>query len=136
MVLSQTDGRGGGVGQHTCIGFTVWWRTHVTHHTSYVTHVTRHTSHVTRHTSQIWRCKPGAAPQRVWSSGVVTGCVRARGGNSWVAPSLVGEAGVSEGREVSVTLRMEGLVLYYIVPHTLLPGVQVRRGRGGFEYVV
>jgi hypothetical protein len=72
----------------------------------------------------------------VWSSGVVTGCVRARGGNSWVAPSLVGEAGASEGREVSLTLRLEGLVLYYIVPHTLLPGVQVRGGRGRGENVV
>jgi hypothetical protein len=77
----------------------------------------------------IWRCKPGAAPQRVWSSGAVTGCVstplhsvtaalqcsglwsrdtqvRARGGNSWVAPALVGEAKCSEGREVSVTVSL------------------------------
>jgi hypothetical protein len=71
--------------------------------------------------------------------------VRARGGNSWVAPVLVGEARCSEAREVSVTvrvffvcynqcrchyhrnfqLRVEALVIYYIVPHTLLPGVQV-----------
>ena len=73
--------------------------------------------------------------------------VRARGGNSWVAPALVCEGKCSEGREVSVSvsqrmsrgcsrdcrrcrqrplqLRVEGLVIYYLVPHTLLPGVQV-----------
>ena len=100
--LSQTDSRSAQAQQQqqppTCIGLT------------------------------IWRCKPGAAPQRVWSSGAVAGCVsatlhsvaaavvlavvvtwhdtqvRARGGNSWVAPALVGEAKCSEGREVSVTV--------------------------------
>ena len=50
--LSQTDFRGHASGgrqspPHTCIGLT------------------------------IWKCKAGAAPQRVWSSGAVVGCVRA-----------------------------------------------------------
>jgi hypothetical protein len=60
--------------------------------------------------------------------------VRARGGNSWAAPILVGEARCSEGREVGVSVSFSLMMLSLMLPLPLQspsPSPLVARGSSG-----